>query len=31
MKKHYKSSRIKNHTIAQKKLDGVPLEGYVAS
>ena len=30
MKKQYKSSRIKNHKIT-KKIDGVPLKGYVAS
>ena len=31
MKKQHKSSRIKNHKITQKKIDGVPLKGYVAS
>ena len=32
MKKHYKSSIIKNHKITQKSFfDGVPLKGYVAS
>ena len=32
MKKQYKSSRIKNHKITQKKIfDGVPLKRYVAS
>ena len=34
MKKQYKSSRIKNHKIThkkKKKIDGVPLRGYVAS
>ena len=32
MKKQYQSSRIKNHKITKKKkIDGVPLKGYVAS
>ena len=33
MKKKYKSSRIKNHKITKKKkkIDGVPLKGYVTS
>ena len=33
MKKQYKSSIIKNHKITKKKkkIDGVPLKGYVAS
>ena len=33
MKKHYKSSIIKNHKITKTKFffDGVPLKGYVAS
>ena len=34
MKKQYKSIRIKNHKIKKKKkkkIDGVPLKGYVAS
>ena len=32
MKKHYKSSRIKNRKITKKIfLDGVPLKGYVES
>ena len=34
-KKQYKSSKIKNHKITEgkkkKKIDGVPLKGYVAS
>ena len=33
MKKHYKSSIIKNHKITKTKFffDGVPLKGYEAS
>ena len=32
MKKQYKSSIIKNHEITKKKkIDGVPLKGYIAS
>ena len=32
MEKRYKSSMIKNHTIAKKKkIDCIPLKGYVAS
>ena len=31
MKKQYKSSIIKNPKITEKKVDGVPLKGYVAS
>ena len=31
MKKQYKSSKIKNHKIKKKKIDCVPLKGYIAS
>ena len=31
MKKQYKSSKIENHKITKKKIDCVPLKGYVAS
>ena len=32
MKKQYKSSIIKNHSVTEKIFfDGIPLEGYVAS
>ena len=31
MEKQCKSSIIKNHKFTQKKIDGVPLKGYVAS
>ena len=32
MKKQYKSSTTKNHKITnKKKIDGVPLRGYVVS
>ena len=32
MKKQYRSSIIKNHKIKRKKkIDGIPLKGYIAS